>query len=134
MDIFNITFLIILMIATYTDIKNRIISNKLMLSSFILGIILNIYYKSYSYIIVSLILFLILTFSPIKGGGDVKLLSIASLYVRYKLGSFFYILSIVSLILLITYKLMKKSLSRMPLAPYVLITHILNEIFFIFQY
>ena len=93
MDIFNITFLIILMIATYTDIKNRIISNKLMLLSFILGIILNIYYKSYSYIIVSLILFLILTFSPIKGGGDVKLLSIGSLYVRYKLGSFFYILS-----------------------------------------
>ena len=105
-----------------------------MLLSFILGIILNIYYKSYSYIIVSLILFLILTFSPIKGGGDVKLLSIGSLYVRYKLGSFFYILSIVSLILLITYKLMKKSLSRMPLAPYGLMTHILNEIFFIFQY
>ena len=132
MDIFNITFLIVLMIATYTDIKNRIISNKLMLSSFILGILLNIYFKSFSYIIISLILFLILIFSPIKGGGDVKLLT--SLYVRYKLGSFFYILSIVSLILLITYKLMKKSPSKIPLAPYVLITHIINEIFFIFQY
>ena len=134
MDIFNINFLIILMIATYTDIKNRIISNNLMLLSSILGIILNIYYKSYSYIIVSLILFLILIFSPIKGGGDVKLLSIASLYVRYKLGSFFYILSMVCLILLITYKIKKKSPKKIPLAPYVLITHILNELFFIFQY
>lgn len=128
MNIFDFIFLIILLISSYTDIKTRRISNKLMMLSFISGIILNIAYKSYIYIPFSLILFVILLFSPIKGGGDVKLLSIASLYIRQDLGSFFYILACICLIIFMYFKIKNKRKISIPLAPYILIAFILNFI------
>lgn len=129
MDIFNSIFLIILLISSYTDIKTRIISNKLMIISCIIGTVLNIYYdKSYVYVVFSLILFVILLLSPIQSGGDIKLLSISVMFVRDALSSFFFILAFICLIIIVYHKLKKQKINKLPLAPYILTTYIINII------
>lgn len=128
MNIFNSIFLIILLISSYTDIKTRIISNKLMIVSFIIGIILNILYTTSFYIILSLILYIIFLFSPIKGGGDVKLLSISILYIRENTSSFFCILGFICLVILIYFKIKNKKITSIPLAPYILTGYVINLI------
>ena len=125
MNIFNISFLIILLISSYTDIKKRIISNKLMILSTILGIILDIVYSKEIYILIAVILFIIFLFSPIKGGGDIKLLSVSAMYLHNKLSSFFFYLGLICLMIVLYNKSKKEKITSVPLAPYTLIAFLI---------
>lgn len=127
MYIFYISCLIILIISTYTDLKERKISNKLMIFSFILGIILNLTIsKTYLYIVLSVLLYALFLILPIKiGGGDIKLLSIIILYLREYSSLFFIIIGIVCLLYDIFY-IKRKNIKDAALAPAILVSYIMN--------
>lgn len=124
----DIIFFFILLISTYIDVKKRKIPNDLMLVSFLIGTILNIFYKDYIYILFSLILFIILVMSPIKSGGDIKLLSISFLYIKENMNMFLFYLGMVSLIVFIFFKLKKEKINSIPLAPFISTAFIINLI------
>ena len=127
-NIFTISFFIILIISSYTDIKQRIISNKLMLISFAIGVTLNILYGKPQYIIYSLVLYIVFLFSPIKGGGDVKLLAIAILFLHKNIAVLYFFLSIIALFIILYHKILKRKIESIPLAPFILIAFIINTL------
>lgn len=119
---------IVLFISSITDIKKRIIPNSLMLIAFTVGCYLNIISNTKEFIFISIIVFSLLLFSPLKSGGDIKLLAVCVLYLRYASGIFFMMLSLVLLITAIYKKSKKQKIKSLPLAPYISIASLITLI------
>lgn len=123
---FYITLFIVLFISSITDIKKRIIPNSLMIGAFLLGCYLNLIANTREYIFISIIVFVMLLFSPLKSGGDIKLLAICTLYLRQASGIFFMILGLVMLVLAIYKKSKNEKIKSLPLAPYISIASLIT--------
>lgn len=129
MNTFYIALIIILIISSITDIKKRIIPNKLIVSGAVLGIYLNIANSTKEIIFFSITVFIILLLSPLKSGGDVKLLTLCVLYLGYEANKFFIILALVMFTVMIYKKFKNQAIKSLPLAPFIFVATILSIAF-----
>lgn len=124
----EIALLLITLVASYIDVKKRIIPNKLILIGLILGIIFSIFNQGYVYIVVSFLMAVLfaLFFEKGIGYGDKKLLSIIPLFLWEKTPMFFFILSIVYLFYYYYQK--TKKVHKLPFAPGILLAVIITVV------
>lgn len=126
------TLFIILAVAFYSDIKGRIISNKLNLIALILGIVIWIIQGADLYYFISLLLsftaLLLISFITNGGigGGDIKLLSVIGLYIGILDWLILFILALVSALIFIgtVYVTKNKLIKNIVFAPYILIGYV----------
>lgn len=117
--------IICLTIATYTDLKKRIVPNKLILASLTIGLLINLHHFGFvnglKISLLRLLLAFTLVFLPGLSPGDVKLFQIVSLLSPLKMTVLIiYISFVITLIVWIIRKIKDKNLKEivhLPFAP-----------------
>lgn len=114
----------LLFICTITDIKHRLVYNKVLLPFIIIGIVFCVITNKYLYIGVSVFLFFIFFFINGLGAGDRKLLSIIPLFLQENIGIFFFVLSIIYLIVYAYQK--RKKIKKLAFVPYIFLSFLIT--------
>lgn len=136
MDIDNIklfVFLLMLVVATYIDVNNKIIPNKLNMAALIIGFVLwiiegsNIYYIiSFGIAFIVLMAIAFITDGGI-GGGDIKLMSTLGLYVGILDWMIMVLIALLSALAIVITRIIisRKNLKEgIAFAPYILIGYV----------
>lgn len=121
---------VLLFICTVTDIKHRLVYNRLLLPFAITGIIFCYIESNYLYIGVSVFLFFFFFFISGLGAGDKKLLSIIPLFLQDSTNIFFLSLSILYIIVYEYQK--KKNIQKIAFVPYIFLSFLIT-IFYIWK-
>ncbi len=117
--------LFIILIATYTDIKKRIIPNNLIVFGLATGIYFSVAESQKLYILMSFILIVIfMVFGNGLGYGDQKLLSLIPMFLQDKSSLFFVYLTVIYLLYYFYQK--RKKIHKLPFAPGILAATILS--------
>lgn len=124
MQITLIITLVILIVCTITDIRHRLIYNKVLLPYFLFGVFICMFENKSVYMIVSVLLFLLFLFLKELGEGDRKLLAILPLYLQEHTPYFFFVLSIVYLFLYAYQR--KRKIKKVAFAPYILVSYCIS--------
>ena len=122
---------VLLFICTVTDIKHRLVYNRLLLPFMITGIIFCYIESNYLYIGVSVFLFFFFFFISGLGAGDKKLLSIIPLFLQDSTNIFFLSLSILYIIVYEYQK--KKNIQKIAFVPYIFLSFLIT-IFYIWKW
>ena len=121
---------VLLFICTVTDIKHRLVYNRLLLPFAITGIIFCYIESNYLYIGVSVFLFFFFFFISGLGAGDRKLLSIMPLFLQDSTNIFFLSLSILYIAVYEYQK--KKNIQKIAFVPYIFLSFLIT-IFYIWK-
>ncbi|MFC4804819.1 prepilin peptidase [Filifactor villosus] len=113
-----------LLICTMTDLKGRLIYNKVLLPYAVLGLVFSLQNRRSVYIVLSVVLFLLFLFLKELGEGDRKLLSILPMYLHEDTALFFFVLSLIYLLLYGYQK--KKGIKTVAFAPYILLSYLIS--------
>lgn len=122
---------VLLFICTVTDIKHRLVYNRLLLPFAITGIIFCYIESNYLYIGISVFLFFFFFFISGLGAGDKKLLSIIPLFLQDSTNIFFLSLSILYIIVYEYQK--KKNIQKIAFVPYIFLSFLIT-IFYIWKW
>lgn len=118
---------ILLFICTITDIKYRLVYNRVLLPFAIIGIIFCCIESNYLYIGISVFLFFLFFFISGLGAGDKKLLSIIPLFLQDSTNIFFLILSI---IYIVVYEYQKnKNIQVIAFVPYIFLSFLITTFY-----
>lgn len=115
-----------LLICTMTDLKGRLIYNKVLLPYAVLGLVFSLQNRRSVYIVLSVALFLLFLFLKELGEGDRKLLSILPMYLHEDTSLFFFVLSLIYLLLYGYQK--KKNIKSVAFAPYILLSYLISMV------
>lgn len=118
---------VLLFICTVTDIKHRLVYNRLLLPFAITGIIFCCIESNYLYIGVSVFLFFFFFFISGLGAGDKKLLSIIPLFLQDSTNIFFLSLSILYIIVYEYQK--KKNIQKIAFVPYIFLSFLITTFY-----
>lgn len=118
---------VLLFICTVTDIKHRLVYNRLLLPFAITGIIFCYIESNYLYIGVSVFLFFFFFFISGLGAGDKKLLSIIPLFLQDSTNIFFLSLSILYIIVYEYQK--KKNIQKIAFVPYIFLSFLITTFY-----
>lgn len=122
---------ILLFICTITDIKYRLVYNRVLLPFAIIGIIFCCIESNYLYIGASVFLFFLFFFISGLGAGDKKLLSIIPLFLQDSTNIFFLSLSI---LYIAVYEYQKeKNIQKIAFVPYIFLSFLIT-IFYIWKW
>lgn len=121
---------VLLFICTVTDIKHRLVYNRVLLPFMITGIIFCCIESNYLYIGVSVFLFFFFFFISGLGAGDKKLLSIIPLFLQDNTNIFFLSLSILYIAVYEYQK--KKNIQKIAFVPYIFLSFLIT-IFYIWK-
>ena len=121
---------VLLFICTVTDIKHRLVYNRVLLPFIITGIIFCCIESNYLYIGISILLFFVFFFISGLGAGDRKLLSIMPLFLQDSTNIFFFILAIIYLVVYEYQK--KKNIQSIAFVPYIFLSFLIT-IFYIWK-
>ncbi|WP_197260198.1 prepilin peptidase [Paenibacillus dendritiformis] len=121
---------IILGIATYTDLKWRIIPDKLVLAGLIYFLLLRMFYADQSYIYyllgiatgAGLLYIMALIVRESFGGGDIKLMAVVGVALGWQLAFIFLIFVLVGAFLYALLFIRRSKGIKMPLAPFFLVS------------
>lgn len=113
-----------LLICTITDLKHRLIYNKVLLPYAILGTVYSLQVHRSVYIMLSVVLFLLFLFLKELGEGDRKLLSILPMYLHEDTALFFFVLSLIYLLLYSYQK--RQGIKKVAFAPYILLSYLIS--------
>ena len=122
---------VLLFICTVTDIKHRLVYNRLLLPFAITGIIFCYIESNYLYIGVSVFLFFFFFFISGLGAGDKKLLSIIPLFLQDSTNIFF--LSLSTLYIAAYEYQKKKNIQKIAFVPYIFLSFLIT-IFYIWKW
>ena len=122
---------VLLFICTVTDIKHRLVYNRVLLPFMITGIIFCCIESNYLYIGVSVSLFFFFFFISGLGAGDKKLLSIIPLFLQDSTNIFFLSLSILYIAVYEYQK--KKNIQKIAFVPYIFLSFLIT-IFYIWKW
>lgn len=122
---------VLLFICTVTDIKHRLVYNRVLLPFMITGIIFCCIESNYLYIGVSVFLFFFFFFISGLGAGDKKLLSIIPLFLQDSTNIFFLSLSILYIVAYEYQK--KKNIQKIAFVPYIFLSFLIT-IFYIWKW
>lgn len=118
---------VLLFICTVTDIKHRLVYNRVLLPFAITGIIFCYIESNYLYIGVSVFLFFFFFFISGLGAGDKKLLSIIPLFLQDSTNIFFLSLSILYIIVYEYQK--KKNIQKIAFVPYIFLSFLITTFY-----
>ena len=118
---------VLLFICTVTDIKHRLVYNRLLLPFAITGIIFCYIESNYLYIGVSVFLFFFFFFISGLGAGDKKLLSIIPLFLQDSTNIFFLSLSILYIAVYEYQK--KKNIQKIAFVPYIFLSFLITTFY-----
>ena len=118
---------VLLFICTVTDIKHRLVYNKVLLPFVITGMIFCYTESNYLYIGVSVFLFFFFFFISGLGAGDKKLLSIIPLFLQDSTNIFFLSLSILYIIVYEYQK--KKNIQKIAFVPYIFLSFLITTFY-----
>lgn len=118
---------VLLFICTVTDIKHRLVYNRVLLPFMITGIIFCCIESNYLYIGVSVFLFFFFFFISGLGAGDKKLLSIIPLFLQDSTNIFFLSLSILYIIVYEYQK--KKNIQKIAFVPYIFLSFLITTFY-----
>lgn len=130
-EISIILLFVLLFICTVTDIKHRLVYNKVLLPFTITGMIFCCIESNYLYIGVSVFLFFFFFFISGLGAGDKKLLSIIPLFLQDNTNIFFLSLSILYIAVYEYQK--KKNIQKIAFVPYIFLSFLIT-IFYIWKW
>lgn len=117
----------LLFICSVTDIKHRLVYNKVLLPFVITGMIFCYTESNYLYIGVSVFLFFFFFFISGLGAGDKKLLSIIPLFLQDSTNIFFLSLSILYIIVYEYQK--KKNIQKIAFVPYIFLSFLITTFY-----
>lgn len=118
---------VLLFICTVTDIKHRLVYNRVLLPFMITGIIFCCIESNYFYIGISVFLFFFFFFISGLGAGDKKLLSIIPLFLQDSTNIFFLSLSILYIIVYEYQK--KKNIQKIAFVPYIFLSFLITTFY-----
>lgn len=118
---------VLLFICTVTDIKYRLVYNRVLLPFMITGIIFCCIESNYLYIGISILLFFVFFFISGLGAGDKKLLSIMPLFLQDSTNIFFFILAIIYLVVYEYQK--KKNIQSIAFVPYIFLSFLITTFY-----
>lgn len=118
---------VLLFICTVTDIKHRLVYNRVLLPFMITGIIFCCIESNYLYIGVSVFLFFFFFFISGLGAGDKKLLSIIPLFLQDSTNIFFLSLSILYIAVYEYQK--KKNIQKIAFVPYIFLSFLITTFY-----
>lgn len=118
---------VLLFICTVTDIKYRLVYNRVLLPFMITGIIFCCIESNYLYIGISILLFFVFFFISGLGAGDRKLLSIMPLFLQDSTNIFFFILAIIYLVVYEYQK--KKNIQSIAFVPYIFLSFLITTFY-----
>lgn len=130
-EISIILLFVLLLLCSVTDIKHRLVYNKVLLPFVITGIIFCCLESNYLYIGVSVFLFFFFFFISGLGAGDKKLLSIIPLFLQDSTNIFFLSLSILYIAVYEYQK--KKNIQKIAFVPYIFLSFLIT-IFYIWKW
>ena len=130
-EISIILLFVLLFICTVTDIKHRLVYNRVLLPFAIIGIIFCYIESNYLYIGISIFLFFFFFFISGLGAGDKKLLSIIPLFLQDSTNIFFLSLSILYIAVYEYQK--KKNIQKIAFVPYIFLSFLIT-IFYIWKW
>lgn len=116
----------VLIVCTVTDIRQRIIYNKILAPFALSGIIFCVITRDYFFILLAVFLFFFFLFINGIGEGDRKLLSIMPLYLKENTPLFFFILSLVYLAVYHYQK--RKKIQKLAFMPYIFMAYLLTKL------
>ncbi len=118
---------VLLFICTVTDIKHRLVYNRVLLPFMITGIIFCCIESNYFYIGISILLFFFFFFISGLGAGDRKLLSIMPLFLQDSTNIFFFILAVIYLAVYEYQK--KKDIQSIAFVPYIFLSFLITNFY-----
>ena len=118
---------VLLFICTVTDIKHRLVYNRVLLPFMITGIIFCCIESNYLYIGISIFLFFLFFFISGLGAGDKKLLSIIPLFLQDSTNIFFLSLSILYIAVYEYQK--KKNIQKIAFVPYIFLSFLITTFY-----
>lgn len=118
---------VLLFICTVTDIKHRLVYNRVLLPFMITGMIFCCIESNYLYIGISILLFFFFFFISGLGAGDKKLLSIIPLFLQDSTNIFFLSLSILYIAVYEYQK--KKNIQKIAFVPYIFLSFLITTFY-----